>query len=238
MPKTACIVYGLHSTRDGELRYIGQTVQPMSARLAQYKCHSLRSKTPVHCWVKREITDGFQIIGTTLRSDALYNVTEIEVIARYRALGYRLLNIAAGGEGVLGGKGSTGCKRPDNAARLKTNPPWKGKTLSAEHRAKIGAAHKNRKFSEAHRMRISAANMGHAVSVETRQKISESLKRTITPEIRAAMSVSRRGRRMPESAKAKLSDMLKGRVWTPQQIAKRVATRLANRAKRNAQASI
>src|SRR6185437_7813686 len=46
------------------------------------------------------------------------------------------------------------------------------KRLSAEHKAKIGAAHKGRKFSEASRAKMSAAKKGRAHSVNHRLNIS------------------------------------------------------------------
>lgn len=116
----AVIVYGL-SADDGELRYIGQSIQAPRMRHRQHMHYARRGKnTPVYKWMLSKMKLGEVITITVLVENAVWHETEKETIAHYRSLGARLLNITDGGEGTLGYRHS-GRKRPDLAARNKSN---------------------------------------------------------------------------------------------------------------------
>lgn len=74
---------------------------------------------------------------------------EVAAIASYREAGARLTNLTDGGEGVVGHK------------------------KTAEHRRKIGEAHKGKVVSAEARAKISAARTGTKASEETRAKYRE-----------------------------------------------------------------
>lgn len=135
-------VYGLYSTRDNELRYVGQTTGPLKARLSQHKSYAkIRNKTAVHKWVNRELLDGFFIEIRPIQESAVLHETEIALIAQFKASGARLLNLTDGGEGTIGWEGNKGIKRPDVAERNRqaAGKP-NGRKNSDEARAKISAA--------------------------------------------------------------------------------------------------
>lgn len=68
----------------------------------------------------------------------------------------------------------------------------KGKKLSLETRAKIGASHQGQKRTKEARAKMSAAQRGRKVSHEARAKISAALKgRKLSQEVRANMSFAR-----------------------------------------------
>lgn len=136
-----------------------------------------------------------------------------------------------------------------NVARC-AEAPARGRTLTPEHKAKIGAAgvgripttetrekmsawQRGRKFSDETRAKISAANTGHRLSLEHRAKISAAHKgRELTPEHRAKISAAhtgKKGHRASPETRAKLSAAHKGRKIAPETIEKRRATRAANR---------
>lgn len=76
-----------------------------------------------------------------------------------------------------------------------------GQTISAEHRAKIGAAHKGKTISDESRAKMSAANKGKkrpSVSDETRAKLSAALKgRVFSDETKAKIGAANKGRKLP-----------------------------------------
>ena len=234
---TKCIVYGLYSSRDGELRYIGQTVQAMKARIAQYRSHSRSNKTPIHRWFRRELDDGFEPMCKVVVQDGVYNVTEIDVIAKFRTEGARLLNVAAGGKGVLGGQSTLGMKFPATSERMRGNTYAMGSKWSESRKLYMRGLMRVRVFSEEHRRKISEAKRGHSVSAETRAKISDAVKAGISDEVRARMSESRKGRRVSDAVKAMASARMIGRKWSEEEVRKRVASRQANRNARE-QASV
>lgn len=150
------IVYGLSSSRNGEIRYIGQTVQPLKKRLNSH-IHVPAKARKRHCfkWIKKEMSLGYIINITVILNGAVWNETEKAVIKEYRESGFNLVNHTDGGEGVLG--------------RKKT----------AEERLKISLAHKGRKKSPEHLAKLLAFNSsrkGKPLSNETRAKLSAALK--------------------------------------------------------------
>jgi len=206
------IVYTLASSRDGEVRYVGQTVQKLCDRRRQHICDANRRRsTAVQKWIARELAAGFQILIQPAIADAVLHRTEIEMIAKYRAEGYRLLNLTDGGEGTLGRRGNTGNRRPDLAERNRRNKGRPGHAISAESKAKISAANRGKKkpfLSERNReaigkpgrphtaesrANISAATKGRVFSLEHRRKISESAKgRKLNAEQVAALRAGHR----------------------------------------------
>lgn len=109
-------------------------------------------------------------------------------------------------------------------------------------------------LSEETRQRISNSKKGHLVSTETRQKISDTVKsqnRTRSQETRNKISQTRKqkglkpapkseegrlrlsqfakNRQHSEETRRKISESNKGKKLTPEQIAKRQASRLANK---------
>jgi len=99
------IIYGLISSRDGEVRYVGKTVETLEQRLSRhlgkhylkynhYKCH----------WLKKELKDGYEIsivaIDEVPNED--WQFWERYWIQQFRAWGFRLTNTTDGGEGICG----------------------------------------------------------------------------------------------------------------------------------------
>lgn len=134
-----CIVYGLYSSRDNELRYIGQTTQDPRRRLSQHRNYAKRKRTAVHKWFLREMEEGFEVSLGVLCADAVFNETETTLIAKHREDGARLLNLTDGGEGTVGWRGNLGNKRPDLSERNRGNKVWLGRKHGPEARAKMSA---------------------------------------------------------------------------------------------------
>ena len=105
----------------------------------------------------------------------------------------------------------------------------RNKTLSAETRAKISAAHKGRKLkplSPEHRAKIAESNRRRTISPETRKKLSEAAKgKKASPEARAKMSKAHKGNKY---GKGKPSPM-RGKKHSPEARAKMSASRKGNK---------
>jgi group I intron endonuclease len=89
---------------------------------------------------------------------------------------------------------------------LKLSLTHKGKTLSPEHRAKIGAAGRGRKHSPESCEKISAAHKGKKFSPETRAKMSAAqLGKVMSSETRAKIGATSKGRKPSLETLARLS---------------------------------
>ncbi len=185
-----CIVYGLYSSRDDELRYIGQTINRLSLRLsAHISVSKHKAKSPVHFWIRREMVDGYCIKAIPLLDNGIFNTTEQELIEKYRNNGSRLLNITSGGAGQFGFKQTEehirkrsyshiGLKHTEQT-KQKMRDAKVGRKLTNEHKLKISNSLLGRLLTSEHSAKISAAltgkskGVGRVVSDETRALISQ-----------------------------------------------------------------
>lgn len=188
-----CVVYGLYSSRDNELRYIGQTTQTPAYRLAQHRNYAKRKQTAVHKWFLREMAEGFNVELRVICDEAIFNVTETELIAQHKASGARLLNLTDGGEGTVGWRGNAGNKRPDLAERNRRNAGAVGRPLSDENRVRLRQANVGRKRPDtAERSKGNTYFAGRTHSKETRSKQSAALRgRVFSAESIERMRVAR-----------------------------------------------
>lgn len=201
------IIYGLYSSRNGELRYVGQTTQGLKTRLIQHRNYAKTKRTPVHNWIARELSAGFQIEIKSLCDEAIFNVTELEFIAKHRAAGARLLNLTDGGEGTLGWHGGKGIPKPwmaeQNRKRCAGRP---GHPMSAENKAKLVAALTGKKRPElVLRNKTNNPWIGHKHSEETKAKIGAAhIGKTVSADARRKIGDANRGRKLTPEAVAKL----------------------------------
>lgn len=166
----------------------------------------LRKVTAVHKWMVRELEAGFEIRIEPLIENAVLHETEMAVIAQYRSIGARLLNLTAGGEGTVGWRGNKGNKRPDLAEKNRLSKGKPGHPSTPETNAKIAAAHKGRKrpyLSE--RNKAMAGQPGHPHTAESKAKIAAALTgRVISDETRRKISEINTGRKRSPEGIAKL----------------------------------
>lgn len=189
-------VYGLRSSRDKKIRYIGQTVSALRQRLAGHLHSVNRAKTPVAKWINREIKEGFKIEIFVICEGAILHKTEKWLIRMYKWVGEKLLNVTDGGEGTLGFK-HYGRKRPDLAERNRLGAGKPGHKWSDEDRAMFSEKHRGkkcpwnaernkkhlswlgRKHTEEEKKKIGLAHKEKMVSQETKEKIrSKALERS------------------------------------------------------------
>ncbi len=146
------IVYALIDPRTDRIRYVGQTVRSARRRLRRHlaPCY-LRGTTRKEKWLRDLLTDGLEPrleILQACSTTAALDVAERQHIARLRAAGEDLTNLAPGGDG--GG----GPHTPES--REKIRRALTGKPKSEEHRRRSGLASRGRRASLATRALLSA----------------------------------------------------------------------------------
>lgn len=98
------------------------------------------------------------------------------------------------------------------------------KPMSADHKAKIGAAHKGRPKSAEHKAKISAGQTGKKHSAETKEKISAARKGKktgpLSAETKAKIGAAHKGKTLSPEARAKISEAHKGKPLSAKHRAK------------------
>ena len=131
-------IYGLTEPKTGEIRYIGKTIQSPEKRYAAHLTPSSLKKTDHRaCWLKGLLSQGQKPGLVVLRADIQVeeqlDQEEIELIAFCRDIGFRLVNLNAGGEGQRG-------RRWTAEQRSAASRQRQERRISAEARRKIGEA--------------------------------------------------------------------------------------------------
>lgn len=189
-------VYALSSSCDGEVRYIGQTTQPLNSRLRAHVSRARRVQDRyLGNWINRQLTDGSTIQIAVLVANAIWDVDECRLIAEYRTNGSRLVNATTGGQGTYGDehhRGRKGVKKPDGfGAKLsaaKTGVP--GKPWTEERRRLQSEMRKNVPLKDGHAEKIANALRGKPKSEAHRQALSE-LKAGKRPNLTADQETKR-----------------------------------------------
>lgn len=205
-------VYGLVSSKDMIVRYIGQTVQPVNRRLSGHLHEARRRKgvggksRRVWNWIESVLKDKHSVEMLVLVEDAVLHETEKTVIREYRDKGVDLVNATDGGEGTIGFR--LHIKRPWTSEMNRKRAGIKTGPLSEEHKQKVSAGNKGKKKPGlAERNRLQTGLPGRKQTDAERLKRSESLKgRVITPEWRAKLSVAATGRKLSAESIKKLRD--------------------------------
>lgn len=223
------IVYGLRSSADRRIRYIGQTVATLRGRLGSHlRCARTYPRRRLSYWIAKVLRDGHQVEIVALDTAAVWNVTERAMIASFLFSGHDLVNATDGGEGNLGRVWS-------DAERAAMSERMKGKKKSPEHIAKMSAQRLGKKLLPEVGAKVSAAlkgrvpknlaalhaaNRGSVRSPELRERISAALKGrqvTASAKLRAHLQIARtlRGGNSPETRK-KIAAALTGRKLSEQ----------------------
>lgn len=233
-------VYGLASSEDGKLRYVGQTRQSLKKRLAHH-LYDARKLSKIHKsnWINSVIAKGFEVVIFVIEENAVWAESEIQWIKHYRNQGVDLVNSTNGGEGTLGYVHDEEWRRKKSEAMKGRPSPNKGIKLSEETRLKISLANKNRPPpSQETKDKLRAAITGIKRSQESKEKMSQvqrgrkckpftaehiekiritSTGRKHTPESRAKMSASQKGILASAETRALWSLQRTGKLHTEEQ---------------------
>lgn len=148
--------------------YIGKSKSPKK-RLKRhvYDAKNLGLNYPVHNKIRKllreELGLDIEIVEGNIGEDRI-DERELFWIKEYRNKGYRLFNVADGGEG---GKGMT--PEMQKAAAEKR----RGRVISEVTRRRISEARKGIQFSDEHRNKLSEARRKRVTSETTKLKMSE-----------------------------------------------------------------
>lgn len=148
-------IYGLVDPRDRQLRYVGKS----SSGVGRPRRHKYLPKkgrlTHKQAWLRGLLDSGFmfEICILKVSTAASLSSDEVEVIARYRSLGYRLTNLTNGGDGATG-------YVPTEEARARMSAVAKGKPKSPEHVLAAATAKRGKKMSLEARRNISNGRKG------------------------------------------------------------------------------
>ncbi|WP_028100461.1 NUMOD3 domain-containing DNA-binding protein [Pseudoduganella violaceinigra] len=144
-------VYGLASSKDATIRYVGQTTKVVSERLKEHLTWTRRGrdKSRRTAWIKSVLEAGNELTIISLQDGAELHVDEMKWIQHFTDAGHDLVNGSMGGDGCI------------------------GVPKSEEHKEKIRAAMKIRKCPwTSERNRAQKGKPGHAITPETKLKIS------------------------------------------------------------------
>lgn len=184
----SCSVYGLASSRDGAIRYVGQTTKSVDRRFAKHLENArLGIRSHLYNWIRGEISSGHQVFPKVLCDSAIWGETEMETIASFKMAGIVLVNATAGGDGTLGWRHNDESKakmlakrvgkklRLTEEARAKRSAQAKAMSSNSEVRAKIALSLTGNKLASdsiAKRTATRIANGNYTLSEE--QKLARS----------------------------------------------------------------
>lgn len=163
-------VYGLSSSGDGRIRYIGQTKKTLEIRRIAHVKEAIYTKnnlTHKHKWIRKVISEGHQIQIIVIKLNAVRDIDEKLLIKAYKALGFDLVNSTDGGDNSFD-------MSPES--RKKMSDRRKGKKLSLETRRKLSEIRKGKRISDQTKKKISLSLIGQRCPDEKKLKISKTLK--------------------------------------------------------------
>lgn len=216
----------------GAVFYIGKGV---GKRIHEHEGEARRGVKSHKCNLIRKIwTNGEQVVKTKL---AFFETHEEACLYEIALIFFMdgLVNLTYGGDGTQGAV-------PSQETLRKRSIALKGRAVSVAHRRKISEARKGKKghpISEETHRKIHESNVGRVFSEETRHKISEATKgRIFTAEHRQKLSEANNRRRpaTPET-RAKMSASLKGRTVPPPSVEHRRKNSEAHKGKIHSEAT-
>lgn len=121
-----CTVYGLYSTEDGIIRYVGQTIQSLNRRLHQHLADSKRVDYRSYRWIRKVLRSGYEIKIAAIEEDCVLGEAEKAWICYYKRITPNLTNVCEGGN-----SGPIGVKRSEETIRKMRGPK------SEQHKANM-----------------------------------------------------------------------------------------------------
>lgn len=158
-------IYGLFSTEDTIIRYIGYTINPKD-RLKDHIKESKRLLYYRHKWIQKVIKDGFNVEMKIFKCvpSEICGQEEMKIIKHFKELGNKLVN---GNDGGIGGNNPSPEVREKIRLSKLGNQYSKGKKLTPEIIANMKRIH-----------------TGKIVSQETRDKLSKAFKGRTSPNLK------------------------------------------------------
>ncbi|WP_449104103.1 hypothetical protein [Pseudomonas veronii] len=131
----SCTVYGLRDSRDGVVRYIGQTSSSLARRMYAHICESKTGTEPKHAWIRSGRAEGGIVEIFALVENADKDAEEVRQIEAHRASGLILFNVTGGGAGLSQCTDSTRLKLSASTYRRFTDSAERAKTSAGTRSA-------------------------------------------------------------------------------------------------------
>lgn len=154
--------------------YVGKTINLQQRKRNHVWNAKSGCKLYLYCKLRKMMANNEPFDAVVIEQgipDAEIDDKERYWIAEYRRLGYKLCNLADGGEG---GKGMSPEMQKAAAAEKR-----RGRKMSQESRKRISEARKGIRFSAEHRKNLSEARRRRVIKEETRIKCSQTSKGSI-----------------------------------------------------------
>lgn len=133
-----CSVYGLSSSEDDVVRYIGQTTKPLDRRLTQHSMAANSKQTQrstLYAWIRKASRNGHIITIRLLEAECPWDEAERRWIADYRErYPGTLINLSDGGCGFSGSR-SEATKAKMRKPKSEAAKAAMSKPKSASHKA-------------------------------------------------------------------------------------------------------
>lgn len=199
-------IYVLTDPLTSEVRYVGLT-RDVNKRLGRYgRPHTKHLANWFQSIKNKGGTPQLTVIETVIEAES--SECERKWIRHYRDQGCRLLNYTDGGERGYAITDEYRKHLSESQTGKKKGP------LSAAHKATLSLANKGRLFNpraaELCRKNHEALR-GVPLTAEHRRKVSEGVRRSMTPEVRKKMSESHKGKRpylMTDAIRRKISEAI------------------------------
>lgn len=162
-------IYTLKHPDTLEVRYVGKTVRSLSRRLGNHIDNAKRSKHNKHLsnWILSILAIGKRPIIELIEEvdNSIWQEREKYWISQYS----NLVNLTAGGDGCEG-------FLHDETTRIKCGLVNIGRKHTQEFKDSISARFKGKSLSEEHKAKIGNSNRGKVRDLLTKQKLSEAHK--------------------------------------------------------------
>jgi hypothetical protein len=177
-------VYGLASSHDSVIRYIGQTTTSLAVRRERHLSWVRRKRDSSRraTWIRAVLRAGHHVIIVELEANATLHVSEQRWIADYRTR-TDLVNGTTGGDGCIGVPKTAAHCAAISAALKGRSSPW-----TAE-RNRAGKAHTGRV-----KPWVAEHNAARVWTPEARQKLGEANRRLSDDQVRAIKRLMAQGR--------------------------------------------
>lgn len=211
-------IYVLLCPDTGEVRYVGKTSVDLILRLSGHISEAkLASSGYRGRWLRKMIAEGKRPairLDVDVPPERDWAEVERERIAHYRALGCRLVNGTAGGEGMVDPSPEVRAKMSASAKRRAQTP--EAQKMLAENGRMVGLKNKGRTKPPSVGAAVAASNRSRIVTEETRAKMraAQSARRVRKPhsdETKAKLRAAFQGRKLSKEHRAKISAGLRAR---------------------------
>jgi hypothetical protein len=205
-------IYVLLCPDTGEVRYVGKTSVDLGLRLSGHMSEARLTTSGYRGkWLRKLAAQGKRPVirlDVEVPAERDWGEVERERIAHYRAMGCRLVNGTAGGDGMRDPSPEVRAKMSASAKRRAATP--EAQRMLAENGRRTGYGNRGRKKPPSVGQAVAASNRTRVVSEETRAKmrLAQSARKVRAPhseEAKAKIRQAFQGRKLSDEHKARIA---------------------------------